>query len=805
MIRLWVLCIGLMCVLSTKGVAEQRYFEGRLSADSVQSSQNQMTAEGHVLFSSKEFDLKTGILTLDTAKNRLWASGNVDLIFQDRHWNPSSLYIDLNTKHVTLKNLDLIMTPDAGKAPVYARLGECMVSGNSQFGKDLVLTTCLQDPPHYTVSSKTFEYYPDRYILAKDVHIRHDIFGVPLDVYLPYYRYELGKRNLIWRVPIIGRKETAGWGWFIQNTIDYAGEEGRFSSIFLDAFQGKGFGLGFSHQFEENGHRGTVNYYRLDELDSGKLNEKYGFLDGFQWSKNVGVTVNYQKIKAERINSSGFQDNEVKGADVLYKEGKESYAISAKDNQDVNQKVRQTAVSVQHGVDGVGDYRLFLQQRDNDAALRKDLDMSFVHKLILDKDTQLDSQFYFNRQKLFLKPQDERLETKLSAVKTLDKSLQVALKIDHLADLDHNQISTNNALNRYFFRLPELTLSYTPDFFPFSFSQTFTMARYQEVELQNQQGLMRTFPKDQDMSLAPNTYIYSQRASQTFSNGQPYNSFTLSTGYSQYIFQTPGKTLLDGDAMYTLDLTARHSLEVIKGWNAETGYSTVYAPKENNSPFFYFNDKILSQNLITEKWIFYWENPSLYQWSHEAGYDWVSGRWQDYRTQVQLRPKPWEFTINTGKKLSPSSFDVGQDFYPFVMSAGYAKPEEKSRFTFAIAFDTNKWIYTNQTVVQSSQLAVSTWLGSGDPDKQWEASVALIYQNPNQTAGFSPDRYAVQTFQLTKHDHCRSFTLGYNKLTEEISFRYTIDAFPDDALVVIKNPEGVRLGGQLNMTSQERF
>ncbi len=749
--------------------------------------------------------ISSSILKIDTQKNMLWASRDIKVMYRKQEWAPGKLFVDLDLNEVYLRNLNVLMVNPASKYPIYMRVKEMKLLEDYQFGRELYLSTCVDDPPHYAFTARQFFYYPDQYILAKDVTIRHEFLGVPISVWFPYYKYEIGKRNMIWNIPIIGRKETPGWGWFVQNTIDYDVIDGRLSSLYLDVFQGKGVGAGVKHQFSQSGHSGNVQYYRLDELDSGRLNEKIGLTDGFWITPQLGVTVNYQKVNAERINASGRQSNEVKDVGIVYDLKNERYDVSLRDNQDDNQKIRVTGFDLKHQSGKQDDYVMSVTQKDNDAALRKDLDLFVQNKAVFFTDMAVQTQFQFNKQKLFLKPEDQRLESRFSLSKPLNNSIQIAMRVDHLLDLDRNQISTNNALNRYFFRLPEVTITHKPDLKDFSLSQTFTIARYQEVEFQNQSQVLRTFPKDQDFNFAPNTYAYSHVVSKTFSDAKPNTFFKLSSGFSQYVFQTPGRTLLDGDAFYTFDLSAKHSFEWTKGWIIETGYSSVYAPKENNSPFYYFNDRIQAQNIFSEKWTFYWADVSRYQWTHETGFDMLNQRWQDYRTQLTLKPSYWVFVVNTGKKLSPLELELQKDFYPFVFSSTYTHPGQKTKLGFSIAFDTNQWVYNRQTVIQSSFASLSTPFGSTDPNDQWEAAVALAYQNPAQSTGFSVDRYQIQTFQITKHDHCRSFTLSYNKLTEEISFRYTIDAFPDDSLEVIKSRESWRLGGQLNMASQERF
>ena len=64
-----------------------------------------------------------------------------------------------------------------------------------------------------------------------NVTFYNKLLFIPIVFWSPIYKYHLGKRKTIWNFPTIGKKERDGWGWFIQNTIDYKYENNQESSI----------------------------------------------------------------------------------------------------------------------------------------------------------------------------------------------------------------------------------------------------------------------------------------------------------------------------------------------------------------------------------------------------------------------------------------------------------------------------------------------------------------------------------------------------------------------------------------------
>ena len=366
-------------------------------------------------------------------------------------------------------------------------------------------------------------------------------------------------------------------------------------------------------------------------------------------------------------------------------------------------------------------------------------------------------------------------------------------------------MTQNGAVNRFFYRLPEVSFTYNPMVWDYRVNQKMTLGRYQEVEYFSQSSTARTFPTNEDMGLGPNTFGFSQSISRDFAY-LPNSVLSLSSGYNQMVFQTPHYGWFSGDAFYTLDMTLHNQSNCLGFLLLDTTFVDAYAPNDNTSPFFYFNEKLQAQNALNQKISLYWNKPEQYVWSHETGYDWISNRWRDYITRIFAQPVPFfSCAVSTGKKLNPSASELPFQYYPLIVTLTVLPvPPSPLNLFYDVAFDTNQWMATRKWVVQNSRFSFNFNVGE-DPLNRWELGSSFVYNAASAQQEFSFDRYELQLFQAVKRDHCRTFTFGYNKSLEEFQFKMTIDAFPEDPIELVRTRDLWRFGGRLNQAAQERF
>jgi len=781
----------------------------RLKADKMVYDETSQTmyASSNVVVSVDDVSLKSDSLEFNTSKNNIISSGNTEIVTSQNAFTTSYLNWNLQLKKMTLKNLKVSVTPPDSKKPLFMYIDEASVEGAVQSGRGAVLSSCSLDHPHYFLKSDNMEYTPEKHIWAYNTFLYTDLYGIPLMWWAPIYRYELGKRKVIWNFPVIGKKEDPGWGYYVQNTIDYDFLNGKDSSIYLDWFEFKGIGYGIRHQYDVFNQKGEVFGYRLDEQDILRSNTKFEWKNTFSWDK---WTLNsaYKKTDAERINVRGRQNDEQKSVQWVYDDLGDKYEWNVSDGQFYNQFYREQRLSLKRTFNEQRDYEVALYKRENFSFFREDLAASFKKYFVFSEGLSMDFDFNYQSQNNWTDsiPSDERLESKYVLRKSLAPDLRLILRIDDLEDLDGDRVTSDIQNKDYFYRLPELTFDYSPNVQPFTSRTRFTMARYQEVKYISTLKKQRIFPNYDDFSVAPNTYIFSQQLERKFEDLPFQSSFSFSTGYSQYIFSVPGKDMFSSDALYTIDNKLTYAIPVGGFLDTETEYFNLQAPNSNSSPFFFFSDKTQQQNYLNERWKFFIIDKNKFYWTHQTSFDWVSNRWKDYFTTLVLKPHHYfEMKLDTGKKLNPQPQENATRFYPTVLNLdGKSNTRLGLGYHFDLALDTNQWVDKKRTEVLNSRLSLQL-IGDSNPEYEWQLSTDFTYQTTDQNGFYDLNRYELSTLNLQKREHCRTLTLSYNRLTQEFRFEFKIDAFPDDPVELVKNKDTFRFGGRLNRATEERF
>ncbi len=277
---LWLTIGGILYALSCSNPAFSEP-KVKLNADSVSYKETEKTAiaSSNVKLEFEDIKIEADRLILDE-HNYVWSEGPLTIYRGQDAFSSSSLRFDLENNKANLTDIHVKMNPPDSKDFVYVRSKTIEDSQDVKSGENTFLTSCSLPHPHYYAWANAFNYYKDKGIMAYNVVLYTPILGIPFWLWTPFYWYEVGKRRVVWNFPTIGKKETPGWGWFMQNTIDYDRLHKKDSSIFLDWFQGsrewetKGVGLGIRHQYDIASHIGTVYGYQLKENDTQHLNWK---------------------------------------------------------------------------------------------------------------------------------------------------------------------------------------------------------------------------------------------------------------------------------------------------------------------------------------------------------------------------------------------------------------------------------------------------------------------------------------------------------------------------------------------------
>lgn len=838
MIKQTLLIFSLLTsILFAEGLSND---EVELYSNSLQFKQNNrlVVASSNVHLHLGDIVIETDRLMMDVDQKIAWGTGNIVIKRGEDEFRSNYFLLNIDQRTVVLKDISLRITPHENKGDLFFRAKSLIDTGDIKYGKGGRVTSCDHpDHPHHFLWAYKFEYIPQKRIILYGGILYNEFNFFPfnylppiplVEVYpLPYYFYELGKRKIVWNFPVLGKKDRLGWGYFMQNSIDYKHANRKDSSLLVDYYEYRGWGFGIRHYYEFKKNDGMVYLYNFDfdELatEQGQLvrtgkkqhNRKVKLENTYHATEFFDITTKFEDEDVdERINSSGKSNKEYKELELDYDKLGDQYKLKTKENININNSTRQFYLTFDRKFNDEKRYGANLSDFYYYSSGRVKSDYKFYYNLYLPENWRVNNDIKFTRED-YTNPSDrlaadQLLKTQTTISKQLNPRLKLDINIEQMVDIDENEYRLDSESNRndFLYKHPEINLNYNnSNFYNTSLRQKVMIARYQEARYDRQTKTRRIYPTNSDMAIEPNVYYYQGNLNKNFTNDKHKINFNIGTGYEQYIFKIPEKNIFEGDAIYGFDFNSSLSKDSFNHIITRTSYSSKYAPIENNSPFYSIGKNVQEQNTISQSIDFYIDSPDKYKWGNKTGYTWIQERYTDYYTNIHIKPNSlFQLDMHTGKNLSPKTdYERENRYHPFQLST-VITPSENISFTYDISIDTTKWIDKNITEVRSSFFKIKTSLGK-NKDYQWEIETIYRYKTEADLdkTNIEIDKYEMETINIVKKEHKRSLIVGYNKQLDELQFKYRLDAFPDDALELQKRKDIWKVEGRFNEQAIERL
>jgi len=818
----WFICIisitptSLFAQPNDDGYETDQYLE--LNAEHLHFDEKTrvLTASKNVHLKFKDVEIKSEKLRYDVDLEEAWGSGDIEIKRADDEFKSESFRFNVPKNTYELNGINVFVDQPDSKESLHIIADHIHDTPGRKTGHHGLITSCTLDEPHYHIKADRFTYTPDEHIEGYNVQFWGPILVIPFGFWTPYYKYSLGPRDIIWNFPTIGEKKTTGWGWFVQNTIDYDYKHGKDSSVFIDWFQNKGVGAGIRHQYDffDESHKGSIYYYHLTEADTGQRNDKFTLDHEVALDDFTALEFSYDTVDAERISYSGRQQYENKNLSYTYDKFGDYKQFKFRENQNFFSKSASLSTSYTHRFNGKAQHDFSLNQSDSFLSNRRNISSKANHYLYFPDDITLKNTLDFTRSTQATPETGHVADDTLKSYTTLEKpffegKIKGTVRIDNFYDLEGDAVTSDVTTNknRFLYKLPEINFVYTDTFWDWDITEDLTIARYREVQYDSNLNEEFSFPEIDDFSLEPNTYILKQEASRDF-DGFVGGNVDFTFGMDQYLFKTPGKTLFDSDDAILLWYTdVSYTADVFSFMKTTTGYDKRFVYEESNSPFPNFqNIRNTRREEVSQSLDFYLFDISKYKWSHKLSYDFERERFNPYSTSILINPNP-VFYLLVGTGIS----DIAKDFTPDANSneqVNYTPLNWNMKIqpTQNISFNLNHSQNLNFGRISNSSFTLKYSIGT-DPAYQWDIEHVYRY-NLSGNSDFRQiefNRYEPQTIRIVKHDHCRTFTLSYNHQLEELKFKYTINAFPNDVITYKADRFGSKIEGVLDDKTEERF
>ena len=275
------------------------------------SQDDELVISSNVKLNYQNIQVESDHLVFNTESEIVEGVGDIKIKRDEVSFDSSYVALDLNKSEIHLEEVDTVIKPVDSQSNLTIRVQELTDKDEVKLGRKGYITSCSLVDPHYFLLANRFKFYPDKRLTASNVVIRNStmryfqevsdkspyLFWVkygrtvqylpPFNIWLPYYNYELGNRRYILQIPVFGKKDRDGWGWYVQNTIDYNRILGKDSSVYVDWYEYQGVGLGVKHQYlvQSEQNPGTLYLYHFKAKSEEDPNIKLEWDQTFKYKE----------------------------------------------------------------------------------------------------------------------------------------------------------------------------------------------------------------------------------------------------------------------------------------------------------------------------------------------------------------------------------------------------------------------------------------------------------------------------------------------------------------------------------------
>ena len=812
---LMVILGGLWLMLSSVVVANEWVIQSPMVTT---VSGNALLFTDSVIITWDDYEIRARELIIDLNQQRGEAHQDLAIRLPSGTITPSRILFELEKREAHFDDVSFEVSPPDLQANFFVKAARVTTKESYFNANHASLTTCSLPNPHYHIWSYWSQYQPNHRILSIG-----NILWAPLPlgighlpILIPAYYYAIGERQVIWNIPTIGRRDYTGWGWFVQNTIDYNLTQQKSSSVMLDWFENQGIGLGITHIQPIGDVLTSWSFYELQQAPTNQTTKKSA-ISAWLTGSPIRVTANVESVDGEKFNTPGREVRNSRSLDMGISNDAEEWGIRIKNNDDIRQKRQELSIDTTYQFNGQSLFSVshqqtqFLGNQTSFAKSQLDASIPFLTNSTFFINTLLD-------RNVFAGKADDLLMIQSSVQSTWNANIITRLSTAMYWDLDLQTVTRDNSSgrNNYLIALPQLDIFYQqmiPISYPLgpfsidtgSISSKLTIGRFQESQYDASSKFQRIYPLPEAMDAYPNAFILDSQYQQVVRWGGKWfpTQFRSIVSYKQQVFRSPGRSWLDSDSGYLLGYKGSMEFQGTGWMSSSIIYDINHAPSQNNSPFYYFDLRSQQRHQVGGEVAFYLISPTFLRWENATQYNFITSRWNPYSTELSTAPLPYlSASIRTGRELSVAPEQRGTEYLPTDFRFNWGGVTDNIRLGYHVIFNTNDWVYQDRLKVIQSGLSMSLNLWS---NTDYATTVGLAFQYNTQNPEWQWSAYELQSLFISFKEHCRTLTFNYNKVIQEWSIQFNLDAFPNDKIGYVQQRSGWRFKGLLDEKNQERL
>lgn len=730
-----------------------------------ENDQQDLVGSGNAIFTYQNQSIQSEYLRFSVSDHIIETDQPVLILDGTKSLTADNLFIDLDEDNMVLTNarmeLSIDKVHDATLTAKHYVKNQDVITGEHAY-----FTTCKEAHKHYYIKASHFKYTPKQ-IISQNVFFYNEFFHIPFIFWSPAHIFELGKRQVVYLMPSIGSNSIEGQ--FYKSQLDYYFSENAYGNTYIDMMTKQGVGLGLRHNYGLNQpFSGSLYHYQIPNSP----NQVWEWKQNSRLNQEFSVSHAYKDTNMYLLSGLSQEKNE-KSVILDYNDLGDQHRLSVYENEQTysngNSSQQNQRVEYLQSYNGHTPWR-FAATRSQSRYETRNFTLNENHHFA--NEFELENNILFQQQNTQLYSEfDNQLTTQTMIYKPLRGIGQTQTEISLFFDPDSVENDNPNYVNK----TPEFTLNLDPyTWNNIKFNSIFQFGHYQESYLLDS-GSIREFETDR--------YVLTQTANFTMQDNLPLNGkFSITEKLSQYYYATE-------DQNYTWTHILQYNTNSFNFFNTESNYTQTSSPSDGNSPFYFDNIEQKNVELLTEKWIFYYNNPYQYHFNVQTGYNFRLDQQLDYDFELLVAPSP---TINW---ISKSGWQILNERYDPLSSYLNYRPNEHSNHRVSVIYN------LNDGKTQSINHELTQIFGE-DPDYRWSVTMKFTYQpsiNKN---------YQIESISLIKNLECRKITMSYNRILEEFRFHFTINAFPDAGVGGTSNKyEDLKLDvkGIIDDTSVQRF
>jgi len=765
--RLGLFCLLLYCVFATSLAFSETNIPVKIKADSLNylNSGQLILASGNVKIEYENIKVQADNLKVDLEQNIIEGMGDVVIDQKGVLVKGHSFSMEMVNEKFVLKDFKTDLFDQKSNESIYIFSNELTVSGNSNQGKGLKITSCDFDEPHWWMTAKEFRYYPNSHIEAFHTFVHFVFMPVPA-MYFPYYQFQLGKRRTVLKMPIVGNNPIEGS--FIKTETLYFLDDTTEGSVYIDRLSKFGWGVGLRHQTGSTLNRGEVYVYSVEKSISPSDNYAFRIKQAVPLSEDLSLSLGYADANLYRLPSGRVNAQKVDIGFSHFNDFRQ-LRVNANQNLDRFSLQKSDALSLSHSQD-TNQTTIQINENSN---LQQNQSLTsrmvLTHSQYVGNEFNVDTKFdYFKQRSLVTSPDDQLFSGVILKHIPKDKSIYESLTIDQywFTNLVQNPVTKDRKI-QFVEKLPEVTLQMNS--YPVMIDKTELFAFSHSYQV-------GSFRESKDIgSVGSNRIIQQSRFVANYNASKSYklpmgNTLKISETYSQKIYDTE-------DQNYLLTHAPGLTTEWFDFFKNQLDYQR--AEFQGGSPF-YFDSTGADTEYVKTKTTFFQKN--LFTWDLLNGKNIKLNRQDDFISNFRMTP--WdskvEFTYESGWSFLLNKYRnniVGVNL----------KPYPKTTFRFDMTQDPN----TDQILSAGSELAIA--LGKEKKDflknawNLWESEWSFVIKHRYLVNTKTYDLLAV-SFLKDLHDFVLS--ASYDAFLKQYMFTLTLKLAPDQPISAYYGEQG---------------